>query len=188
MKRFIITQSDKEFYTSHSGLALVGLCVNELCSLPAKAREAFPVSAGSTGIGLDDLLRSYLGLLATGQSDYEAITNRREDSYFRESLGIGKVPSSETLRQRLDELAPALRHLSDACSVEFLKKAEVAITPLATGHVPLDCDVFAMVDWPMMCTRCSNLICIREVNGSRHIGTVNPAFDRPICLKLSQLR
>ena len=144
MKRFIITQSDKEFYTSHSGLALVGLCVNELCSLPAKAREAFPVSAGSTGIGLDDILRSYLGLLATGQSDYEAITNRREDDYFRESLGIGKVPSAETLRQRLDEVAPALRPLSDACSVEFLKKAGVVITPLDTGHVPLDCDVFAM--------------------------------------------
>jgi len=29
MKRFIIAQSDKEFYTSHSGLALVGLCVNK---------------------------------------------------------------------------------------------------------------------------------------------------------------
>jgi hypothetical protein len=28
--------------------------------------------------------------------------------------------------------------------VEFVKKARVAITPLDTGHVPLDCDVFAM--------------------------------------------
>jgi hypothetical protein len=144
MKRFIIAQSDKEFYTSHSGLALVGLCVNKFCSLPAKASEAFPVSAGSTGIGLDDIVRSYLGLLATGKSDYEAITNRREDDYFRESLGIGKVPSAETLRQRLDEVASALRPLADAYSVEFLKKAGVVITPLDTGHVPLDCDVFAM--------------------------------------------
>ena len=58
------------------------------------------MSAGSTGIGLDDIVRSYVGLLAMGQSDYEAITNRREDDYFRESLGIGRVPSAETLRQR----------------------------------------------------------------------------------------
>jgi len=144
MKRFIIEQSDKEFYTSHSGLALVGLGVNKFCSLPDKVRETFPMSPGSTGIGLDDILRSYIGLLATGKSDYEAVTNRREDDYFREALGIGKVPSAETLRQRFDEVAPALRPVADACSVEFLKRAEVLITPLDTGHVPLDCDVFAM--------------------------------------------
>jgi hypothetical protein len=144
MKRFIIAQSDKEFYTSHSGLALVGLCMNKLSSLPAKAAEAFPVSAASNGIGLDDILRSYLGLLAMGQSDYEAITNRRKDDYFRDALGIGKVPSAETLRQRFDEVAPVLRPLCDTCTVEFLKKAGVAITPLDTGHVALDCDVFAM--------------------------------------------
>jgi hypothetical protein len=94
------------------------------------------MSPGSSGIGLDDILRSYIGLLATGHSDYEAVANRREDDYFRESLGIGKVPSAETLRQRLDEVALALRPLADACSVEFLKKAKVLITPLDTGHVP----------------------------------------------------
>lgn len=41
-------------------------------------------------------------------------------------------------------MAPALRPLVDSCSVEFLKKAGVTFTPLHTGHVPLDCDVFAM--------------------------------------------
>jgi hypothetical protein len=133
MKRFVIVQSDKEFYTSHSGLALVGLGLIKFCSLPGKAREAFPLSAESNGIGLDDILRSYLGLLATGQSDCEAVTNRRKDDYFRQSLGIGKVPSAETLRQRLDEVAPALRPLCDACTVEFLKKADVAITPIGYG-------------------------------------------------------
>jgi membrane carboxypeptidase/penicillin-binding protein PbpC len=65
----MIAQSYKEFYTFHSGLALVGLSLNKFCSLPAKAREALPLSAGSNGIGLDDILRSYVGLLATGQSD-----------------------------------------------------------------------------------------------------------------------
>ncbi len=28
--------------------------------------------------------------------------------------------------------------------MEFLEKADVAITPLSTGHFALDCDVFAM--------------------------------------------
>ena len=142
MKRFIIEQSDKEFYTSNSGLVLVGHCINDLCSLPVKAKKSFPVGPG--GIGMDDILRSYVGLLSMGQSDFEAITNRRDDDFFRQSMGIDKIPSTETLRQRLDEIAPLLLPLADAGSVEFLKKARVAITPLKTGHVPLDCDVFGM--------------------------------------------
>ena len=144
MKNFIIAQSDTEFYTSHSGLALVGLCLNNFCSLPTKAREAFPLGAGSNGIGLDDVLRGYVGLLTLGKNDFEAITNHREDDFFKEALGISKVPSAATLRQRLDEVAPALRLLADACSVEFLRQAEITITPLDTGHVALDCDVFGM--------------------------------------------
>lgn len=54
MKKFIIAQSDQEFYTSNSGLALVGLCLNEFSSLPSKAKEAFPLSPGAKGIGMDD--------------------------------------------------------------------------------------------------------------------------------------
>ena len=55
---------------------------------------------------MDDILRSYVGLLSIGQSDFEAITNRREDDYFRQALGIERVPSAETLRQRPDESHP----------------------------------------------------------------------------------
>lgn len=142
MKQFIITQSKREFYTSHSGLALVGLCLNKLCSLPAKAMDASPRKFG--GIGLDDVLRSYVGLLTMGKSDFEAITDCRDDDHFSQSLGVARVPSAATLRQRLDEVAPTLRPIADACSVVFLKKARVTITALDTGHVPLDCDVFGM--------------------------------------------
>jgi len=142
MKQFVIAQSKKEFYTSHSGLALVGLCLNKLCPLPAKAIDAFPRKVG--GIGLDDILRSYVGLLTVGKSDFEAITDCRDDDHFSQSLGVTRVPSAETLRQRLDEVAPALRPIADASSVGFLKKARVTITPLDTGHIPLDCDVFPM--------------------------------------------
>ena len=144
MRKFIIEQSDKEFYTSHSGLALAGVCINKLCSLPSGAAKAFPLSSGGKGIGLDDIVRSYVGLLCLGQSDFEAVTQHRDDEYFREALGIGKVPSAETLRQRLDKVAKDLRALADECLIEFLENAEVAITPLDTGHVALDCDVFAM--------------------------------------------
>ena len=144
MKRFIIEQSDKEFYTSHSGLALIGLGINRYSALPAAARKAFPVTNGTNGIGLDDILRSYVGMLSLGQTDYEAVTNKRDDNYFKQSLGIKKVPSTETLRQRFDELAEELLPLADASSTEFLKNSKPLLTQLDTGHVPLDCDVFPM--------------------------------------------
>src|SRR5271157_6169616 len=128
MKQFIIAQSKKEFYTSHSGLALVGLCLNKLCSLPTKAIDAFPRKVG--GIGIDDILRSYVGLLTMGKSDFEAITDCRDDDHFSQSLRIARVPSAETLRQRLDEVALNLLRIADACSVDFLKRVRVTISAL----------------------------------------------------------
>jgi hypothetical protein len=144
MKRFIIETSDKEFYTSHSGLALVGLGINRYSKLPMASKKTFPVTKGTNGIGLDDILRSYLGMLSLGQTDYEAVTNKKNDDYFKHALGIKKVPSAETLRQRFDELSEKLLPLVDTSSTEFIKNSKALLTPLKTGHIPLDCDVFPM--------------------------------------------
>ena len=79
MRKLIIAQSEREFYTSNSGLALVGICLNELSLLPSKAKEAFPSSPGTSGVGMDDIVRSSVGLLTLGHSDYEAVANHKEN-------------------------------------------------------------------------------------------------------------
>ena len=56
MKKFIIERSDDEFYTSHSGLALVGLGVNRFTKLNGKLSRAMP---GSKTISDIDVIRSY---------------------------------------------------------------------------------------------------------------------------------
>jgi hypothetical protein len=140
MKRFILEQSDEEFYSSHSGLALVGLCVNRFSGL-GKALKAIPLRHG---ISHEDVARSYLGLMCLGKSDFEAVANVREDDFFRQALGLERVPSPERLRQRLDEHAPAMREVIDEADIEFMVNAKVPVSPLNTGHVPLDIDVFAM--------------------------------------------
>jgi len=142
MKRFILEQSDDEFYTSHSGLALVGLCINRYSNISQVVRRKMGNS--NNLISHTDLLRSYLGLLCLGKSDYEAVTSMREDDYFKDSLGITNVPSAERLRQRLDEEAEAYLSIARKCSVSMLKKGKANITALDTGHVPLDADVFPM--------------------------------------------
>jgi hypothetical protein len=100
MKRLILGQSKEEFYTSHSGLALAGACINRYNDL---GRSVGRVAKGSDYITEIDILRSYLGLLCLGKSDYQAIAAMREDEYFKQALGIGRIPSVERLRQRLDE-------------------------------------------------------------------------------------
>jgi len=100
MKRLILEQSSEEFYTSHSGLALAGACINRYSDL---GRYVGRVAKGSDHIAEIDILRSYLGLLCLGKSDYQAIVAMREDDYFKQALGVDRIPSVERLRQRLDE-------------------------------------------------------------------------------------
>lgn len=142
MKRFILEKSDDEFYTSHSGLALVGLCINRFSGLPGQI--ARKMTNGRYKISHTDIVRSMIGLLCIGKSDYEAITAMRHDVYFCQSLGIKAVPSAERLRQRLDETAESLLPIIKDCSVAMLKNGEVPLTGLDTGHIPLDADVFPM--------------------------------------------
>ena len=84
MKRFILEQSDNEFYTSHSGLALIGLCINRFSTMPQKVTRK--MTKGQDKISHPDIVRSMLGLLCLGKNDYEAITAMRDDEYFKQSL------------------------------------------------------------------------------------------------------
>lgn len=139
--RFKLEQSKQEFYTSNSGLALVGVALNRYTTLTSRIDKAAP----KRGIATSDVVRSYLGLLCQGKSDFAAIRPFFEDDkFFRASLGLTKTPSPETLRQRLDQFAEVLRTIVDFCSVEFLKKAKAQLSPLSTGHMPLDLDVFTL--------------------------------------------
>jgi hypothetical protein len=141
MKRFILEQSDDECYTSHSGLALIGLCINRFSGLQQQVTRKM---TGQDKISHTDIARSMLGLLCLGKSDYEAISAMRSDDYFKQSLGIRDVPSAERLRQRLDQDAEAFLPIVKACSVAMLKNGKVPVTALDTGHIPLDVDVFPM--------------------------------------------
>lgn len=140
MKRFVLEQSQSEWYTSHSGLALVGLCLNRFGEVE-RHLKGLPLRHG---ISHADLIRSYVGLLCLGKSDFEAVEDFRQDRYFRQSLGIGQVPSAARLRQRLDDRAEALLPLMWAMNVAMLERAKVPITALETGHVALDIDVYPM--------------------------------------------
>mgnify|MGYP001767728485 FL=1 len=139
MKRLTLEQSSEEFYTSNSGLALAGACINRYSDL---GRQVGRVAKGSDHIAEVDILRSYLGLLCLGKSDYQAIGAMLEDEYFKHALGIARIPSVERLRQRLDEAGATLIPLINRCSRTMIKRLNASITGYKSGLVPLDVDVF----------------------------------------------
>ena len=139
MKRLILEQSIEEFYTSHSGLALAGACINRYSDL---GRYVGRVAKGRDHIAEIDILRSYLGLLCLGKSDYQAIIAMREDDYFKQALGIGRIPSVVRLRQRLEEAGADLVPVIHRSSRTMLKRLKAPVTGYRSGLAPLDADVF----------------------------------------------
>jgi len=106
---------------------------------------AFPVRSG---VANSAILKSYLALLCLGKNDFDAVENFRDNAFFMRALGLAGVPSSPTLRQRLDthaaswfDVAAQLNHKLLASTVNG--KA-FDFSALAYGYNPVDLDTFAM--------------------------------------------
>ncbi len=84
------------------------------------------------------------GLLVQGKSDFDAIANLRGDKLFKQALGVGFLPSSPTLRQRMDAGAVALGALVPAMIERLLVRSAPDYGVLPCGWLPLDIDTFAM--------------------------------------------
>lgn len=139
MPRFELRQSTKLQLTSYAGLALVGQCC-QVAQVEAVIDPKLPVSQG---MRTSDVVKSLVGLLTLGKSDFEAIEPFREDRFFKQALSLSKVAGSVWLRQRLDARAADLRELTDELSLRLIERAQAPITPLQ-GFVSLDLDTFVM--------------------------------------------
>jgi hypothetical protein len=138
MPRFHLKESKRQL-TSYAGLSLIGQCC-EAALVDPILDKAIPVSSG---MKTSDLFKSMVGLISLGKNDFDAIEPFRTDRFFREALSIGKVPSSEWLRQRLDAKAAQLREHTDEASLRLLERTEAPITA-HKGYVCLDFDTFTM--------------------------------------------
>lgn len=150
MRSFEIVQSDTDTITSHAGLSLVGRALARTGL--AKGLNQIPLRHG---IAHADCVKSYLGLLCTGKSDFDAVENRRADEFFKQALDLAKVPSAPSLRQRFDDHAEAfIPHVDDA-SIAFIGSVGAPVTPILVKYgsslrpqkrryAPLDIDVFPM--------------------------------------------
>ena len=140
MRPFIVKQLDYDL-TPVAGLALVGHHLNRLAPVFKQLDGALPVK---NGVANSDILRSYLGLLVQGKSDFDAIENFRGDAFFKQALGIKLLPSSPTLRQRMDARADELFDFLPALIETLLAGVRPDYGVLPCGWLALDVDTFTM--------------------------------------------
>jgi len=140
MRTIQVRQLDYDL-TPTAGLALVGHFLKTLAPALADVDAALPVR---TGVATSDIVRSYLGLLVQGKSDFDAIENLRGDKFFKQALGIGLLPSSPTLRQRMDANASSLAGHVMPMIERLLARHAPDYGVLPCGWLPLDIDTFAM--------------------------------------------
>ncbi len=143
MSEFVVKQLPYDL-SSQAGLALIGKYLKRI-NLNALVDPAFPVRGG---IANSDILKSYLGLLCLGKNDFDAIEAQRADAFFTRALHLRSVPSSPTLRQRLDAHASDWFELAERINIAVLS-VKIAGKPidfvlLPCGYLPLDVDTFAM--------------------------------------------
>ena len=143
MTDFIIKKLPYDL-SSHAGLAFVGKYLSRI-NINALIDPAFPVRSG---VANSDILKSYLGLLCLGKNDFDAIENFRSNAFFMRALGLRAVPSSPTLRQRLDANASDWFYLAFQMNQALLgsriagKSIDFGVLPC--GYTPIDLDTFAM--------------------------------------------
>ncbi len=140
MRKLIVKQLDYDL-TPVAGLALVGHYLKTLAPVLSRVDAVLPVKGG---VANSDIVRSYIGLLVQGKSDFDAIENFRGDAFYKQALHIGLLPSSPTLRQRMDARAAELFEFLPSMIETLLSKHRPDYGVLPCGWLPLDVDTFAM--------------------------------------------
>ena len=130
--------------SSHAGLAFIDKYLKSI-KLNSVLDRPFPVRSG---VANSDILKSYLGLLCLGKNDFDAIEAFRGDDFFIRALGLKAVPSSPTLRQRLDAHSSGwfnlVSHLNQKLLSSRINGKNIDFGILDSGYMPVDLDTFAM--------------------------------------------
>ena len=145
MKKLIYELSSERLITP-SGLALVGGALGKSDLVKLANRTKIDSKRSQPQIKNGDILLSYIGLLCQGKTCYEAVEEFHEDpSYYKYALGISNaLPSSETLRQRMNMIGRTLRDEILKANVTMFQNLDIHPTELENGKVPLDFDVTPM--------------------------------------------
>ena len=137
--RFEIIQGNEQLF-SHSGLALAGQLLSKM-KLRKRLDKVILPDHPFPEISHGEVATAMIGLVCMGKPDFDAIEPFRDDPFFTTSLGLDAVPSSPTLRQRLDSVHGAFNDTLLEESAQAVRYLAPAITPSHGKLVVIDIDV-----------------------------------------------
>lgn len=149
--KFILEDSD-ETLSTHSGLGLIGLLLSKTDLSQRFSTLQVPNFKSTPNILSGDIVKSYIGLLCQSKNDYDYIESFRKSPFFPRALDVNEVPSSATLRQRMDYIAGAdgWKSIILEESARLLHQFDAPLTPTTIQgrdeeekkeYIPLDLDV-----------------------------------------------
>lgn len=142
MKINSVTHST-EASIGHAGLSLIG----EMARISGLDHACLGITdMKQPRVSDTDILRSLCGLIAQGKTDFDHIREFAKDAFFQQSLGIDRIPSAETLRQRFEYMSACagFEERIQQCSITLGQK--IGVKPEQTkiddqSWVRLDLDV-----------------------------------------------
>lgn len=126
-----------------SGLAIIGAMLGKSDFVKWCNRILVDKKRSEPQIKDGDILLTFIGLLCQGKPQFDAVNEMKDDpEYYEAALGIARrIPSAETLRQRMDDIGSSLRPQILQANVELFRTHGITPTPLPIGLVPVDIDV-----------------------------------------------
>ena len=90
-----------------------------------------------------DILLSYIGMLAMGKPQFDAVNEMHDDKeFYKAALGIASdIPSEATLRQRMDDIGDTIRKQIQEENVSMLVSNGIVPNKSADGCVHVDLEV-----------------------------------------------
>ena len=125
-----------------TGLALVGRMIDKSKLVQLSDQLVIP-KRPQPYIKNSDVVKTYIGLLAQGKTDYECVNEMMDDpEYYIDALGLSRsIPSEATLRQRMDAIGDRLRTPILRTNASMFISSGVKPTANTQGFVPIDVDV-----------------------------------------------
>ena len=136
---FKIERSDEDIM-SYTGLSVVGKLIHKTGLIPRVDDIKLP-NQKNPDILNSSVTISYMGLLAQAKTNFDDIEEFRDPENYLRILGIDNVPSSPTLRQRLNAAAGIIDHIIKEENIVLLSAVEADFTPCYEDYIPLDSDV-----------------------------------------------
>jgi hypothetical protein len=120
MKDFKILLTD-DVLVSNSGLVIASRILNDTIVF-SRINRVSKIKKNIGVISDYDIIKVFIALIILGKPDYDSVEQYRNDKYFKKVLQLKHVPSSPTLRQRLETFSDEMWEELQWINAELLKQ------------------------------------------------------------------